>query len=151
MTGWRALQGLDLVVRALGVLLTQQVGANREVATCRLALAGGYDARLEENREVLAQLRELVFTLGLSEQARRHKRPCLFFIPFLVLSNGYSRVCSARSLHGACPWLHLLSGCVQAQVRFFPSFSEQQRESLFHTARAVVYTPQACPLPAALP
>ena len=82
LTGWRAMQGLDLVVRALGVLLTQQVGANREVATCRLALAGGYDARLEENREVLAQLRELVFTLGLSEQARRRKRPFLF--PFLL-------------------------------------------------------------------
>ena len=57
-------------MRALGVLLTQQVGANREVASCRLALAGGYDARLVENREVLAELRELVFTLGLSEQAR---------------------------------------------------------------------------------
>ena len=81
MANWRVRQGLDLVVRALGVLLTQQVGANREVATCRLALAGGFDARLEENREVLAQLRELVFTLGLSEQARRRKRPLLLLIP----------------------------------------------------------------------
>ena len=43
------------------------------------------------------------------------------------------------------PRRHPSSGRVPAQVRFFPSFSEHQRESLFHTARAVVYTPQARP------
>ncbi|KAK9831856.1 hypothetical protein WJX81_002186 [Elliptochloris bilobata] len=88
-------KGLDLAVRALGVLLTQQVDAHREVASCRLAVAGGYDERLQENREVLAELKVLVATLGLTDR-----------------------------------------------VRFLPSFSEHHREGLFHTARAVVYTPQ---------
>jgi len=35
------------------------------------------------------------------------------------------------------------SGAAASQVRFLPSFTEKQREGLFHTARAVVYTPQA--------
>lgn len=95
----RAAQELGLAVRAFGVLRTQQAGANREVARCRLAMAGGFDARLAENRAVLQELRDLVAQLGLQEH-----------------------------------------------VRFVLSFTEQQREGLFHTARAVVYTPQVRPL-----
>jgi len=63
-------QELGLAVQSLGVLLTQQAGASREVARCRLVLAGGYDARLAENREVLQGLRDLVADLGLGDQAR---------------------------------------------------------------------------------
>jgi len=62
-------------VQSLGVLLTQQAGASREVARCRLVLAGGYDARLAENREVLQGLRDLVADLGLGDQARAWSRP----------------------------------------------------------------------------
>lgn len=78
---WR--QDLGLAVRAFRELLDAEgAGAKNGSAdaSCALVLAGGYDARLAENREHYAELQALVAELGLQGQAR---------LPYLSLLEPY--------------------------------------------------------------
>ncbi len=65
-------QDLGLAVRAFRELLdTREAGVqNGSVdVRCALVLAGGYDARLAENREHFTEMQALVRELGLQDQA----------------------------------------------------------------------------------
>ena len=63
------MQDLGLAVRALHTL---QTGPGRPQASqpVQLILAGGYDSRLAENKEVFEDLKDLVACLGLDHQVR---------------------------------------------------------------------------------
>ena len=65
-------QDLGLAVRAFRELLAmREAGAKNGSADvrCALVLAGGYDARLAENREHFTEMQALVRELGLQDQA----------------------------------------------------------------------------------
>jgi alpha-1,3/alpha-1,6-mannosyltransferase len=56
------MQGIGLAIQALQHLVEH----HNCIASCRLVLAGGYDARLPENVEHLEELRELAESMGVS-------------------------------------------------------------------------------------
>jgi hypothetical protein len=63
-----------LAVRAFRELLDMHLAGAKNGsagARCTLVLAGGYDARLAENRDHFAEIQALVRELGLQDQARR--------------------------------------------------------------------------------
>jgi hypothetical protein len=62
-----AVQGIELAVLALHEA-SARTENGADAAAWRLVLAGGYDARLAENREYFEQLDSQVRQLGLSNQ-----------------------------------------------------------------------------------
>ena len=61
------LQDLGLAVRALHNLQTS-LGSAKSSQPTQLILAGGYDSRLAENRQVFEELQQLVRVLDLEHQ-----------------------------------------------------------------------------------
>lgn len=91
-------KGIGLAIRALHELLQrEQSGNGSAAAEARLVIAGGYDARLAENREHLEELQALVEELGLHERVR--------FVP------SFSDRCGVQGTRRrACDWVWVL-GC----------------------------------------
>ncbi len=71
-------QDLGLAVRALSDL--QTASRHQHQQPVHLVLAGGYDSRLAENREVFEELHQLVAALGLQSQVRHLMKRRFFFI-----------------------------------------------------------------------
>ena len=140
-------KGLSLAVRALAELKAADdlAGGHPSVAgAARLVMAGGYDPRLSENVEHLAELQQEVYDLDLQVRPRRLRPQPLAATPLHnLLPTGVFCLCHFHE-HTAS-LIQLLSFALlalQDSVRFLPSFSDDQRAVLLSHASAVLYTPE---------
>ena len=141
--------------------LTSSPSRKAPVRPLGLVLAGGYDQRLLENREVLAELQSLARDLGVQD----HVSPVTVHMLLRLTVRSVSQhqacnclpACAARQCaHSLALQLQRLSQHLQVrpvstsqsadsgqhlQVVFLPSFTDEQRGELLQACRAVVYTP----------
>lgn len=110
-----------------------------------LVLAGGYDTRLLENREVLAELQTLARDLGVQDHVRAlvaaiWRGLCSYHGDRHLSTSCQAQSCLSCKVEASRHGLRW-EACTWAQVMFLPSFTDQQREELLQACRAVVYTP----------